>query len=177
MHLNISPGFANRQKLKKLYHNTFPACERKPWALIRQKCRQGFMQVLSIEDDAGSFLGLAIIILYKDIALLDYFAVAPQYRGQSIGTNALQALRKRYAGYRLLLEIEDPDAPADNTAERIRRKDFYLRNGMLVMPYRVMLFGVQMHILTFDAPVSFEEYHAIFDNVFSPAAAQKVTLL
>ncbi len=177
MQLQSKITFQNMQKLKRLYLNTFPLCERKPWGLIRQKCRQGFMEVLCIEDDAGAFLGLAIMILYKNIALLDYFAIAPECRGQGIGAEVLQALRQKYTDRTLLLEIENPDVPADNTAERVRRKAFYLRQGMQMMPYRVMLFGVEMHILTFDRAVEFSEYRAIFEEVFSPAAAKKVTLI
>ncbi len=177
MQLQSKISFRNMQKLKKLYLNTFPPCERKPWGLIRQKCRQGFMEVLAVTDDAGAFLGLAIMILYKDLALLDYFAIVPKQRGQGIGARVLQALRQRYAGRRLLLEIENPDVPADNTADRVRRKAFYLRQGMQLMPYRVMLFGVEMRILTFDAPVEFAEYHAVFENVFSKKAGEKVTLI
>lgn len=170
-------SFWQRCRLRLLYYRSFPKCERKPWRLIRQKCRQEQMQVLAIIGQNGCFLGLAIFVLYKDLALLDYFAVLPKHRGQGVGAKALQALRQRYAPRRLLLEIENPDVPACNTVERLRRKAFYLRQGMQIMPYRVMLFGVEMHILTFDALVSFEEYHAIFEAVFSKKAAQRVTLI
>ncbi len=175
LHENIS--FLNMQRLKRLYRQTFPKCERKPWWLMRQKCRQGHMQMLSIEGQDGLILGLAIMVLHQKIALLDYFAIDPAYRGQGIGSAALQALRQKYQGRTLLLEIENPSVPADNTAQRVRRKAFYLREGMQVMPYNVLLFGVEMHVLTFDREVPFAEYHQIFKDVFSPQAAQKVIRL
>ena len=133
------------------------------------------MEFLSVETVAGEFAGLAIMILHGDLALLDYLAIAPAQRGKGIGSFVLATLKERYQERRLLLEIEDPEEPCNNPEERIRRKGFYLRNGMKPMDYRVWLFGVKMLVLTHPSPVSYEEYHEIFDTVFSPATGKKVT--
>ena len=89
----------------------------------------------------------------------------------------LKLLNEKYADKRMILEIENPEVPSDNTPERIRRKGFYLRNGMVVMPFRVDLFGVEMLILTNGRPVTFDEYLSIFINVFSPLIKSKVRLI
>ena len=160
--------------IKTLYLRAFPPAERKPFYIIRKKQSEGSMEILSIESDAGDFLGLAITILYKDIVLLDYFAVDDSQRNNGTGSSALRLLFERYSGQRFLLEIEAPDIPSENTPERIRRKAFYLRNGMTVMPFRVNLFGIEMEILTNGAQGTFDEYHAIFTNLFSPWIASKI---
>ncbi|MBQ8351189.1 MAG: GNAT family N-acetyltransferase [Clostridia bacterium] len=161
--------------IKSLYEEAFPPEEKKPFSLILEKNNAGSMEILALEGDDGAFLGLAILILHQDLALLDYLAIAPHRRGGGIGTQALALLRERYAGKRFLLEIEDADeAGASNRADRIRRRAFYLRNGLCEMPYRVLLFGVQMRILTDGSPISFDEYHAIFPAVFSAKAAANV---
>lgn len=160
--------------IKTLYLRAFPPAERKPFYIIRKKQSEGSMEILSIESDAGDFLGLAITILYKDIVLLDYFAVDDSQRNNGTGSSSLRLLFERYSGKRFLLEIEAPDIPSENTPERIRRKAFYLRNGMTVMPFRVNLFGIEMEILTNGAQVTFDEYHAIFTNLFSPWIASKI---
>lgn len=166
----------DRQKelIYELYMEAFPENERKPFELMVEKCRQGMMEMLVIEGEEGQFAGLAIMILYKDIALLDYFAISPSMRGQQIGSGVLALLKERYAGRRLLIEIEDVEEEADNTGERIRRKAFYLRNGMCEMPYRVWLFGVKMQIFTSGGDVDYEAYHEIFGQVFSEWAANNV---
>ena len=104
-------------------------------------------------------------------------AVCPSRRGRNIGTTTLSLIRKRYPDRRLILEIEDPDVPCDNREERLRRRAFYLRNGMEIMPFRVDLFGVEMLILTAGGAVSFNEYHALFPAVFSDFIARFVKLL
>lgn len=135
------------------------------------------MEILRLTDDTGAFIGLAISIFYKNLVLLDYLAIAPHKRGGGYGSQALSLLRERYAGKRFLLEIEDTEEQeADNIADRIRRKQFYLRNGLKEMPFRVWLFGVRMQILTDGSTVSFPEYHAIFPAVFSPRAGENVRL-
>ncbi len=134
------------------------------------------MELLTVEDGNGTFLGLIITILHNDIVLLDYFAISSASRGKGIGSKVLSLLQNRYPGRRILLEIEDPEEPCKNRAERLRRKEFYLRNGFLVQDYKVWLFGVKMLILTNRTIVSFDEYHEIFETVFSQKTGRHVTL-
>lgn len=162
--------------LEQLYMETFPAAERKPFPLMVQKSREGVMELLAIEGKGGAFLGLAITILSGDLVLLDYFAISPELRGQEIGSGTLRLLQERYAGKRLVLEIEDTQEDAPNREERIRRKAFYLRNGMSVMPFLVSLFGVKMQVLTNGADVSFEEYHGIYRASFPEQISANITL-
>ncbi len=162
--------------LEHLYMETFPAAERKPFPLMVEKSREGVMELLAIEGEGGAFLGLAMTVLYRDLVLLDYFAISPKLRGQEIGSGALRLLQGRYAGKRLVLEIEDTGADAPNREERIRRKAFYLRNGMAVMPFLVDLFGVKMQVLTNGADVSFAEYHGIYRASFPEKISSNITL-
>ena len=163
--------------IHELYLTAFPANERKPFPVILQKCEEGFMEILKIESNEHDFIGLVIMILYQDLAILDYFAIDENMRNLGFGSQVLSLLNERYAGKRMILEIEDPDIPSDNTPERIRRKSFYLRNSMVPMPFRVNLFDVEMLILTNGKPVTFEEYHDIFVHVFSPMISDKICLL
>ena len=132
------------------------------------------MEILSIENENGQFLGLAITIQHNDIVLLDYFAIEENMRGMGMGSQALTSLFARYPGKRVMLEIERSDIPCDNQEQRTRRKAFYLRCGMAPMPYLVNLFGVEMEILTKDCRVDYDEYHSIFCHVFSPTLAKNV---
>lgn len=165
---------ARLSDIKNLYVRAFPAAERKPFYIIRKKQTEGSVEILSIENDTGDFLGLAITILYNDLVLLDYYAIDEQRRNSGTGSLALHLLLERYAGKRFLLEIEAPDIPSENTPERIRRKAFYLRNGMTVMPFRVNLFGIEMEVLTNGPHVSFDEYHEIYTQIFTPWIASKI---
>ncbi len=176
MILNENPSRENLRALKKLYRSTFPISEKKPFGLMLKKRNEDSMELMTVEDENRAFLGLVITILHKDIVLLDYFAISPNLRGKGIGSQVLSLLKSRYPKKRILLEIEDPEEVCKNQEERLRRKDFYLRNGFSVQDYKVWLFGVKMLILTNEATVSFNEYHEIFETVFSQKTGRHVTL-
>jgi len=165
------------ERIERLYLDAFPKNERKPFSSMLVKCREGSMEMMAIEDGAGRFLGLVITILHRDKLLLAYFAISPEWRGKGVGSAALALILEHCGDRRLIIEIEDPEAPCGNAAERERRKRFYLSNGMKQMPFRVFLFGEEMLILTNGREVRYEEYHDIFDEVFSPAIGKKVRLL
>lgn len=177
MKLNANYSKENTEKIKKLYTDAFPKIERKPFDLILEKCDMGLMEILTIESDNNDFLGLAITIIYKDMVLLDYFAIAPESRGKSYGSNALNLLFEKYKNRRFVLEIENPNIKCDNQEERTRRKTFYTHNGMTAMQYKVNLMGVQMEVLTHNCNVTFEEYHNIYGNTFSDEISRKVQLI
>lgn len=135
------------------------------------------MEILSIEDEHGRFLGMAVMILHRDLALLDYFAIVPEYRDGGIGSTALQMLKKRYSGKQFFLEIESPETESPNVEQRKRRKKFYLGNGMKEMPFKVNLFGTDMEILGDACTFGFSEYYEIYQKVFgADIAARKVKL-
>ena len=105
---------AQMKELKKLYRNAFPASEKKPFWLIRKKKRQGFSEILGLVNEENRLVGEIITIIWRDLLLVDYFAIAEDVRGQGCGARALELMKERYRGKRLLLEIETPDLPCDN---------------------------------------------------------------
>lgn len=178
---------ADKEQLKKvrsLYEEAFPKSEKKPFGMILRGRKKGNYEILALENEEGAFQGLAITMRYGELVLLDYFAISPECRGTGVGSGALQALQRRYAGKKFLLEIEStlglgeggggkkavPDAEA---ALRLRRKEFYLRNGMQPMDFLVDLFGVEMEILTYGCVVTFEEYHSILEHILPMGLAAR----
>ena len=176
MKLNANPTLKNFFRLYGLYQKAFPLSEKKPFGIMVKKRNEGLMELMTAEDDTGKFLGIVITILHKDIVLLDYLAVSPAERGRGVGSEILKLLEERYPKKRILLEIEDPEEDCGNKEDRLRRKAFYLRNGLTVQDYKVWLFGIKMLILTNKTTVSFEEYHEIFPAVFSQKIAKNVSL-
>lgn len=162
------------KQIKKLYKEAFPKEERYPFFLIQKRVREGKAEILALEQDG--FAGLAIMMFYKDIVMLQFFAIAPEKRGQHLGSITLSLLKERYAGKRFLLEIETLRPEAENYADRVRRKNFYLRNGMKEMNVVVFLFGVELELLTDGGDVSFEEYHAVYTDMLGHRIADRKVL-
>lgn len=153
-------------QIEKLYREAFPAQERKPFQLILEKREEGITEIQSIEGESGRFYGLAITILYRDMVLLDYFAILPEQRGNGIGSQAFALLRSKYAGKRFFLEIEHTGVEAENALIRQKRKEFYLRNGMKESLLFVRLFGVEMEVLVDQCGICYEEYKRLYTDTF-----------
>ena len=162
--------------IEDLYMRAFPKSERKPFKLMIQKQAEGTMELLSIEEE-NAFLGLAIFAHDKDIALLDYFAISDDLRGQGIGSRAIKALQKIYAGKRFVLEIETTKKPCDDLEMRQHRKAFYLRNGLHTMDFDVNLFGVEMEVLSNGEHLNFDEYLDVYKNACGLKFADKIHLI
>ena len=162
--------------IEDLYLRAFPKSERKPFDLMVKKQKEGTMELLSLEED-GKFLGLAIFAHDKDIALLDYFAISDELRGQGIGSRAIKALQKIYAGKRFVLEIETTKKPCSDLEMREHRKAFYLRNGLHTMDFDVNLFGVEMEVLSNADYLNFEEYLDVYKNACGLKFADKIQLI
>ena len=183
------------ENVQRLYEASFPKSEKKPFAFMLQKQKEGVFDILAIEDEQGTFCGLAIMMLSGGRALLDYLAIEPDCQGGGKGSSTLAELRERYGEERIVVEIEST-AETDGTGafgepgkeggsagnsvsgrnERLRRKAFYLRNGMVPMDFLVELFGVEMEVLTFGSEITFEQYHAIYEEVLPKTLAGKVRI-
>ena len=162
-HITLSRPHTLPQWLKiyHLYQTAFPRCERKPFSMIYKMYRKGTTDVWYCTDQ-GKFVGIAITINGDDAILLDYFAMDKKLRGSGYGSAILQALIQQYAPKTLFGEIETVYEECDDLDMRIRRKQFYLRNGLKEMGVMVYLFGVKMELLTSDRSMTFEEYRDFY---------------
>ena len=105
------------------------------------------------------YKGLIITLLYKDIVLLDYFAILDQFRGEGLGAETLKTFKERYPDKRLILEIEIPEESAPNNAQRLSRKKFYLRNGLKETQIsNINADGVKLQTLAFTETITYDEY-------------------
>lgn len=164
------------KRLKRIYLEAFPRIERKPFWLMRQKARQGVMELLAIQEQE-QIIGLAFTVQHHDLVLLDYFAIDRAYRGQNKGGLALELLQKRYQKQRFFLEIEQIDRKAANNEERIRRKHFYLKNGMKETSLKASVFQVPMEILSDGKPLTYKEYKSVYQEAIGPVFARQVKRL
>lgn len=92
----------------------------------------------------------------REAALLNYYAVQPQLRGQGVGTACLGLLRRaadQMAAHWIIFEVEAPEdgSTPEETETRNRRVAFYRRGGALATGVDSVLFGVHYHIMLLPA--------------------------
>ena len=106
----------------------FPECERNSLDDLYASDTSEKLDMLGIYDN-DTIVGFFTVRKYENIRYLAYFAVSREKRSSGIGSQALQLLKERYYGTQIVTEFEAPDDSCDNNAMRLRRRDFYLRNG------------------------------------------------
>ena len=159
-------------RIRLLYRRAFPRYERKPFQIIRRMRREGRTDVWLAEQD-GHFAGLAATINAPDVFLLDYLAVHEKRRSQGVGSAMLQALLEKYAGRGLFVEIEAADRD-DPDGSKLRRKQFYLRNGLEDMHVVASLFGGGMELLGGGCEMDFDGYQDFYRTYYNAWAAEHV---
>lgn len=75
-------------KIYRLYHCSFPKYEKKPFFSMVIRNKNGKMDMWNIEE-GGKFIGLAITMKWKDMVLLDYFAIRRDLRAKGYGSRAI----------------------------------------------------------------------------------------
>ena len=151
--------------IKKLYRKSFPRAERKPFWFIHRWEQRKAAEVLIIKEDED-VCGLAIISYYGELVLLNYFAIDDSRRNGGLGSRALQLIRERYCGKRLILEIESVAEHCEDNDMRMRRKEFYLRNGFRDAYITVKMFGVDLDVMTGGSPLKYSEYVNLYQRVY-----------
>ncbi len=147
-------------EIESLYLRSFPEKERRPFEdLIGADA--GYVETTALYDK-DLLVGFACLIQAGDIAHIIYFAVEEALRGRGYGSEALREIAREKAGSRIMVDIERPDSRAGNSAQRERRKRFYLRNGYAETGIRYRWHREDYEILVSGGTLSFEEYKAFW---------------
>ena len=160
-------------RLYKLYCEAFPSYERKPFSMIRSMQKKGKSDVWYFEKDR-KFAGLAFTINSDNVILIDYLAIAANRRGEGIGSEIITQLHEHYGDKGIFVEIESVFDKCENKEERLRRKHFYLNNGMVSMKVMVVLFGVEMELLGINCCLTYDEYYAFYHDNYGDFAAKNI---
>lgn len=113
-----------KNKVKKLYFKSFPRNERFPFGILKY-CSKGKNVLFNIALDKEEMVGLAYLVDCKDFVYLMYLAVDEGKRGCGYGSKILKDLTSKYGN--VILSIERPQNNVND--EKLRRKNFYLKNG------------------------------------------------
>ncbi len=156
-------GIAHREAFIRLYEDAFPRLERKPVSSLEKTFAEGKNQIFALAEEER-FVGLAVVMSNGKCRLLDYLAIEPALRDRGYGSAALGLLLERYSSLPFVVEIERSDESAADNAERMRRREFYLRNGMESSGVFVRLFHVDYELLCANGCVGYGEYSGLLSD-------------
>ncbi len=136
-----------------LMKSAFPRKELVPLWLLRLFSLRKGASFLSFRD-GEKFVAAAYIVEYDDNLSIFYLAVSPDARGKGYGSMILDYVKEKGKGKNVNLDVEALDTSAENIAERLKRVEFYRRNGIVDTGYRLWDNGIKYMVLSSD-PSSF----------------------
>ena len=157
--VKLQSGDARLAKIDEIYKEAFPPEERFPLEILMRLADKGVFTVFAITEGENT-VGMMVISTNEKAAYICFFAVDKNYRGNGLGSDALNQVCGLYPDKQIVVEIEALDSTASNFAQRKRREGFYLRHGFAHTDRYIRYGGVSYEILFKGAevydPVPFE---------------------
>lgn len=137
----------------------FPKDELRPLDSFKNLWDKEAYECYGLVDGEG-ILGYAFFVHLSGNYLLDYFAIDSDHRDEGLGSLFLHQLSEILSANCIICEVEHP-----NSAEAIRRIQFYLRNRYKKTGLESTVLGVNYHILAATENTT-EELRAIYTELY-----------
>ena len=141
-------------KIRTLYQQAFPKNEQTNLTWLFDDLHKGIIYGYYQEE---KLIGFTILCIHHQIVSILYLAVKEEYRNLGYGSMILEDLSKKYVSNRIMLDIEQIKE-CKNKEQRIKRKQFYLRNGFQEMGFKYVEKDVKYEMLYVGEKLSSKVY-------------------
>ena len=163
----LTPKSKDYKAVESLYKAAFPAEEQAPLLFLFQRAKKDFIE-FSAYYDGEALIGIVYQVAWGNIIYIVYLAVDATIRSKGCGSKILDEIKESYPDKRILLNIEVADETADNNPQRIKRKQFYARNGFADTGVKIKMFGVTYDMLSYNGPCSAKEFLTLHKKFLGP---------
>lgn len=118
----------DRKYFEQINEEAFPPSERMSFDEIFDFASKTNTDVLGIYDEKIP-AGFAVLLKNAECGYVYFLAIDHRMRSKGYGGAAIQKMMMVYPDLQLVLDFEVIDENAKNNEQRLRRKNFYLRNG------------------------------------------------
>ena len=115
-------------RVKDLYIRAYKPAVRIPLPLLLLLAERKTCEFKAYYD-GDTFVGFSHCMEFEHEAYVFYMAVEDDLRSQGYGAVMLDKIKERYAGKPICMDIEALDPDADDYEDRVRRLEFFERNG------------------------------------------------
>lgn len=144
--ITLHPDCKDRESFERINKEAFPSWERMRFDDIFKFSFVTNTDVLGIYDN-GNPIGFTVLLKNEECGYVYYFAIDSHLRCHGYGGAAMKKLMEQYPGLQLVLDFEMLDETVENNEQRIRRKNFYLRNGFHETGYYTLLSGERFELV------------------------------
>lgn len=136
----------NKKEIKEIYVSSFPEKERMPFILMLGMSCLWNTEFLSFYD-GDTLCGLVYMATIGKQTFIMFFAVNKNIRSNGYGSSILDKIQLLHPDNKIIVSIEPCNKCAENLEQRLRRKEFYVRNGYEETGYYMKLAGQEQEIL------------------------------
>lgn len=141
--------------IRKLLCTAFPKIEQIPLWFLLLKSKNEFADFISYFDN-DKFVAFSYTITFEKTTFILYLAVDNIFQSNGYGSKILDILNKKFDGNQIVLNIEKLDETANNNIQRIKRKNFYLKNGYKETGFELVDNKVVYEVLSTDSIINIQ---------------------
>lgn len=113
----------------------------------------------------GTFVGFMVVQTYKRLSYLFFLAIDSASRSNGYGSRAIETLKERYPDKSQVVDFEMIDETSSNNQQRIKRKEFYLRNGYKETGLFLSYYGVDYEVMCMDERFCEEDFKGLMKHI------------
>lgn len=169
MKLNLTAVAVNKKlneyaEIKKLISRAFPKNEQFPMWLLRILAIRKSVDFLAYYDN-DLFCGISYTVANDDLVFVLYLAVNDKIRSKGYGSQIIQYIKQMHPDKAAALNIEPLNPNAQNYAQRIKRYEFYKKNGFVDTQYKIVDGGEDYQILSTVNRFPLEAYKTVIKRL------------
>ena len=161
----ITDNFIDLESVEILAKEAFPPEEYLAPKKIIEMSKKGEVEFLALYDN-NTFIGFTVITVFKNIVYLFFLAIEQKFRSCGYGAKILNLLEDYYPDKQQVVDLEKLDDTAENSLQRIKRRNFYIRHGYKETGKFISYLGVDYEILCKDDNFDFDTFKEMM-NTFS----------
>ncbi|MCD8194979.1 MAG: GNAT family N-acetyltransferase [Coprobacillus sp.] len=161
--VKVDKDFADFDKIENLAKEAFPPSEYVP--------PKAFLKATEMQEvdfwaffDENLFVGYVVIRHKMNFAYLFFLAVQKELRNKGYGTQILKLLENLYPDAIQIVDFEMIDSECQNNDMRIRRKNFYLRNGYKEINLFYYFNNENFEIMSKKTPFDYDGFHEMMSS-------------
>ncbi|SDA23990.1 Ribosomal protein S18 acetylase RimI [Ruminococcus sp. YE71] len=159
-------------ELERINKASFPENEYVNIRYLFENCGRG---VLAVRDE-GRTVGFIVVYETGEYTYICFFAIDPDLRGRGLGSSALSALAAECSGRCVVADIEAPDSGCENNAQRIRRREFYTRNGFSSTGWFMYYMDTEFEVMSAGGSFDMDGFRQLLAEItaFAPSFQPRI---
>lgn len=152
-------------KTISLYERSFPVNERRDLTpIIKDESDDDEVLALIDNDD---YIGFVVLLNHDDISHIIYFAIEEKYRDHGYGSTILNMLKQRYPDKKIIADVEEPEEGSFNYRQRLKRVEFYKRNGFIRSDVHYEWLHEDYMIMVANGKISENEFEDFWNYIYT----------